>query len=200
MSPPFVSAILLAAGTSNRMGKGKKLLLRIGQKSLLRWSLQHVLDCRANEIILVVGEDADEIERCANHPKVRLIRNLDYREGMSASIRVGVEAVSPHADGVLILLADQPTLRTETLDRFLQAFAESGKRIVSAHYAGVTGNPVLFHRDFFDDLTRLQGDLGARALLAKYANEVATVPLCEDEALDVDTPEDLERAKKILSR
>lgn len=185
-----IPAVVLAAGCSSRMGPDYKLLLKVDDKSIIRCSVENVLNSRAREVIVVLGAEADKVEAELRHLDVRIIRNRNYRQGMSTSLVAGVNSVRPESKGVLILLGDQPELSPETLNEFIDTFNQSRKEIIAGRYHGVIGNPVLFHRKFFPEMAVLTGDVGARSLLKRHSDQVATIQIPDDEILDIDTPED----------
>ncbi|MFQ5754123.1 MAG: NTP transferase domain-containing protein [bacterium] len=197
-SIPYVSAILLAAGMSKRMHLGNKLLLNIKGKSVLRWCVENVLKSAASEIVVVAGKDFPEIKSELNELEVSILRNKNYFLGMSTSIMTGIKALNVNSEGALILLADQPLLSTNTINRFLETFQKRGKKIIAAHFKQFIGNPVLFHRSLFPDLLKLKGDVGARSILKHYPEQIATIEIPEVESFDIDTPVDFEKTKYLL--
>ncbi|MFQ5677192.1 MAG: NTP transferase domain-containing protein [bacterium] len=194
-----VAAILLAAGKSSRMGEENKLLIKIAGKAVIEWSLEHVLASSVNEIVVVGGHDFEKLRNCLSDVAVAILQNRDYQLGMSASLRVGIGALSSGPDGALILLADQANLQPQTINCFLEAFKDSGKKIIAAKYGAVIGNPVLFDRALFPGLCSLAGDVGARSILMQHPHEVATIEIPPEESLDIDTPADLEKMRRVLA-
>jgi molybdenum cofactor cytidylyltransferase len=195
---PFISAVLLAAGSSSRLGPGNKLLLPIRGKSIIRRSAENILRTGVNELIVVAGKDMGPINYELRQLKAQVVLNRNYILGISSSIITGIRAVNPLTEGVIILLADQPNIQPDTINRFLQAFHTSGKRIIAARYNGVLGNPVLFHRSMFSELHALQGDVGAQRLLHTRADEIEEVSIADHEIFDMDTPDDYKRMKRLL--
>ncbi|RMF63597.1 MAG: nucleotidyltransferase family protein [Calditrichaeota bacterium] len=200
LSRPFVSAVLLAAGQSHRMQGEDKLSLKIGDKTLFQWSLHHVLGSRVDEILVVTSKSQEPIQATDQTSRVRVLHNPDAASGMSSSLKTGLRAVSPRSHAAIVLLADQPLLRAQTIDRFLTVFARGDKKIVAASYGGTVGSPALFHRDLFPEILAIQGDRGARSVIRRFPAELATVSIPEQETVDVDTPEDFARLKKLLAR
>lgn len=192
-------AILLAAGLSRRMGGKNKLLMPVAGKPVLVWTLEHVLASQVEQVLLVTGADHAEIQKLVGSRPVKVVHNPDFHEGLGASIRAGVKALTVEAGGAFLLLADQPALQTNTINRFVEVFRSGKYPIVAAKYGNVVGNPVLFDRRFFDELVELSGDRGARKLLTKYPAAVKTVVLQPHEALDIDSPADLEIMSDILA-
>lgn len=193
-----VTAIVLAAGASSRMGKENKLLLKIAGKTVLEWTLENVLASNVTKTIVVLGKDINEIQGYLSGIEVTVLHNKNCQSGMSSSLKAGIKMVERQRDGVLILLADQPNLQPQIINHFLKLFSRGDKKIISGKYGQIIGNPVLFHRTFFDELLQLQGDVGARSLLKRFPNEIATVEIPSEQALDIDTPEDFTKMTAIL--
>lgn len=196
---PYISAILLAAGTSRGMGNVNKLLVKIKGKSILRWSVENVLKSRAIEIFVVIGKDSNLMKKELEGLEVKILLNEKYLEGMSSSIKLGIRSVNSQSDGAIILMADQPNLQAETINCFIEKFYESHKKIIAAHYGNIVGNPVLFHRSLFNELLTIKGDVGARSVLKRHAEEIELVNVSEEEILDLDTPEDFQKLKAIYN-
>ncbi|MEE9171079.1 MAG: nucleotidyltransferase family protein [bacterium] len=193
-----VAAILLAAGTASRMGRENKLLLKVAGKTILQWSVENVLASKVTQVFVVAGKGFDEVQRCLSQFEVTVVRNSNYQSGISSSLKAGLKMVASSTDGALFLLADQPKLQPQTLNCFLELFSAGDKKIIAGQYDPITGNPVLFHRKYFNDLLQLHGDVGARALLKRFPGEIATVEIPPEQRLDVDTPEDFSKMRSIL--
>ena len=193
MTAPKVAGILLAAGLSVRTAGVDKLQLPLAGKPIWRHALDNALASRLGEIFWVVRPGC-EIAAVERSGRVTVVENVDYREGISASIRSGVTAARNRCGGFLILLADLPNLKPKTIDRYLLAF-EAGSRLVAARRGSEAGSPALFHLDFADELVALTGDRGARSILTRHSSLVTTLDVHEDELLDVDTFEAYEKLK-----
>ncbi|MCC7104631.1 MAG: nucleotidyltransferase family protein [Chloroflexi bacterium] len=195
-----VEAIVLAAGTSSRMGQ-PKLLLQLGGRSLVRQAVERARDAvSVDRVVVVVGAYREEIERELHNLPVQIVFNPEFASGQATSVRAGLAAVSPRAEAVVILLADQPYQRSEILERLIAAYRGSGAPIVAPRYGEQRGNPVLFDRRLFAELAALEGDVGARDVLRRRSSEVQSVEF--DAAWlhdDVDTPADFERARSRLA-
>jgi molybdenum cofactor cytidylyltransferase len=184
-----VAAVVLAAGSSRRMGK-PKLLLRWGASSLLRRAVEAAL-AAADRVVVVVGPDPDRMrEELAGLP-VQVVVNPDHAQGLASSLRCGLRAL-PDAPAVLVTLADQPRVTGDHLRRLVEAYRTTGAPVVAASYAGTVGVPAVFRRDLFGELLSLQGDSGARPVIERHRDEAVLVPVPEA-AVDVDTPEDWAR-------
>ncbi|HUS36363.1 MAG TPA: nucleotidyltransferase family protein [Verrucomicrobiae bacterium] len=185
-----ISAIILAAGESRRFGKPKQLGW-FRKENLVQRATGTAL-CRGLRPVVVLGANAGLIEPYI-HPWVRIVHNLEWETGIASSIRVGVSAMEPDVDAVILMLCDQPLVSGKILSQF-EARATAG--LVAAEYNGTIGVPALFGREFFEELKSLEGAEGAKKILLKHADRVVRIP-CPEAALDVDTPEDLERVRTL---
>jgi molybdenum cofactor cytidylyltransferase len=192
-----VPAIILAAGRSTRMGGPNKLLAELGGKPLVRIVTEQALASKAREVIVVTGHQGDQIEKALQGLGVKFVRNPDFAEGLSSSVKTGIGAVSADADGAVICLGDMPLISADLIDRLIEAFApDRGNLITVPVSAGRRGNPVLWSRRFFSELMTLDGDIGARHLIEKHSEAVAEIPVEGHGAfLDIDTPQALEAAR-----
>lgn len=193
-----VAAIVLAAGRSTRMGGPNKLLAELEGKKLVRIVAEQALASKACEVIVVTGHQADLVEQALADLRVRFVRNPDFAGGLASSVKAGIAAVSENADGAVVCLGDMPMVSSEMLDRLIGTFEpDRGNLIVVPVADGRRGNPVLWSRRFFQELMTLDGDVGARHLIAKHAEAVAEVPVEGDGAfLDIDTPQALDAARR----
>jgi molybdenum cofactor cytidylyltransferase len=130
--------------------------------------------------------------------KAKFARNPDFAGGLASSVKAGVAAVASGADGAVICLGDMPLIDAHLIDRLIEAFApDRGNLIVVPVADGRRGNPVLWSRRFFNELMTLEGDIGARHLIAKHGEAVAEVTVAGDGAfLDIDTPQALDAARR----
>jgi molybdenum cofactor cytidylyltransferase len=188
---PVVAALVLAAGTSSRMGAGNKLLAEVDGVPLVLRAVNAALASRAASVTVVLGHQADAVEAALAGRKVNLVRNTDYAKGMSTSLRHGIAALPQDAQAVVVLLADMPRITAAHVDALIEAFAGASAVIVPTK-AGRRGNPILWPRRHFAAMQAVSGDKGARGLLEQFAGEVVAVEM-EGEAIfaDVDTPDDL---------
>ncbi len=195
-----ISALVLAAGQSTRMGRPKPLV-RLGDRALLEWVLEALRGARVNETIVVLGADADRVRAALPVDRVRVVVNAAYPEGMSTSLRAGVGALSPEARAFLVVLGDAPFVRTSTIDALIAAYERGGARIVLPVYEGVRGNPVLIDRSLANEVDRITGDQGCRALRLSHPEETREVPVDDPGVIiDLDTPEELSVAAEHLKQ
>ncbi|HKT50833.1 MAG TPA: NTP transferase domain-containing protein [Candidatus Angelobacter sp.] len=190
-----VAAVVLAAGTSQRMGSTvPKQLLQFGNKTLLEHALENVRAAQVSEIVLVLGAQSDEIRgKVADHG-ITTVFNPDYQQGMGTSLRTGLAALGPSATAALIVLADQPFVASATVDRLIHSHAESRAQITIPLYRGFRGNPVLLDRSVFPELMALSGDVGCRAIFGSHTEGIHKVEVDDPGILvDIDTAADLQR-------
>ena len=189
-----VGIVVLAAGGSQRMGQPKQLL-PFGGRTLLRRAVETAMASTCRPIVVTIGAHEELLGPELHALPVFVAHNPDWAQGISSSLRVGVQALTkaaPSVEGALIMLADQPLVSAEDLDRLVAVHRETGKDIVASEYAGTRGVPVFIAAWLFEQATRLTGEAGGKSLIARYAEHVASVPLT-GAATDIDTPADYER-------
>jgi molybdenum cofactor cytidylyltransferase len=193
-----IAAVILAAGRSTRMGGPNKLLAELGGKPLVRTVTEQVLASKASSVTVVTGHQAAEVEKALAGLKVKFVRNPDFAAGLASSVKAGIAAVPDNADGALVCLGDMPLIDARLIDRLIEAFASDRGHLIAVPVSDSRrGNPVLWSRRFFDELMTLDGDIGARNLIAKHAEAVAEVQAEGHGAfLDIDTPEALASARQ----
>jgi|SRR5579871_327011 len=189
---PRIAAIVLAAGMASRMG-GRKLLALIDGKPMVRHVVDAAQASKATPVILVTGNAAEEVQSAVAVPDVTVVSNPDYSKGLSTSLRCGLKAVPADCDGAIIILADMPGVTPALIDKLIAAFNPAEDRAICvASHRGKRGNPVLWSRRFFPEMLKLEGDTGARRLLAEHADCVCEVEAANDGPLvDIDTEEAL---------
>jgi molybdenum cofactor cytidylyltransferase len=197
-----IAAIVLAAGRSTRMGGPNKLLAEISGRPLVRIAADAALASQARPVIVVTGHQRERVEAALNGLDVTLAHNRDFAEGLSSSLKAGITAVPPDVDGVIVCLGDMPQVNALLIDQLLAAFdPEKSALVVVPTTGGKRGNPVVWSRRFFPELAALDGDVGARHLIASYPEAVTEVPLTGNAALvDVDTPDALRAVKAQIER
>ena len=192
-----VSAVVLAAGRSIRMGGPNKLLAELDGQKLVRIVTEQALASKAKNVIVVTGHQADLVEKALAGLEVKFVRNPDFATGLASSVKAGISAVPKQADSAVICLGDMPMISADLIDRLIDAFAPDRGNLIAVPVSdGRRGNPVLWSRRFFNELMVLDGDVGARHLIAKHNEAVAEVPVEGDGAfLDIDTPQALEAVR-----
>jgi molybdenum cofactor cytidylyltransferase len=191
-----IAGILLAAGRSARMAPRNKLLAPIGGMPMICRVAASVLESGVSSVIVVTGYEADRIVDALNGLDVTIVTNPSYADGLSTSLKAGLEAVSPTADGALICLGDMPEIESPVIHALLAAFTGRDAICVPVH-RGRRGNPVLWGHNHFAEMMALTGDAGAKPLMALHANRLIEVEVAADSIFeDVDSPADLARLKQ----
>ncbi len=190
MSKRHVAAVILAAGSSSRFGHPKQLL-EWGGRPLIISAVDTAWAAGLKPIIVVLGAFADKIEPLLTTRPVQILKNYHWSEGISSSIRTGISALPGAVDAAIFIPSDQPLLTVTFLQDLVRRYEETGRGIVIPHSAeGQRGNPVLFDRMFFSELSQLSGDKGGRSLFSKYPNHISNLPTTKACMLmDIDTPE-----------
>jgi molybdenum cofactor cytidylyltransferase len=202
MEMKWISAILLGAGESKRMGRDK-LMLPWGKKTVFEHCLEVLLRSEVREVVVVVRSPDEEFEdRTNRHPafvrkKIKVVVNSDPHGGMSSSIRKGLRSLHPGSAGILIALGDQPLLKGSTINALIHAFNRGKKKIAIPFYHKRRGNPVLFDRAYIKGLMRLRGDRGGRSIIENHPDEVVRVRTRSEAVIrDIDTWEEYKEAQR----
>lgn len=194
-----IGLIILAAGASRRMGTPKQLLPYRG-RTLIEHIVEQAIASVCHPIIVVLGANAESIQPKLASFNIRASKNFSSDEGMSSSIRTGVEfltAENPHVKAVVLMVCDQPFVSTQLIDRLVENYSTANSLIVASEYKGVLGVPALFDRTLFPHLIALSGDVGARQIIKRFARNTIQVPAPEV-AFDLDTSADYERLQNLI--
>jgi molybdenum cofactor cytidylyltransferase len=194
-----VAAIILAAGRSTRFENGHKLLAEIDGLPVVRRVASAVAQSEVGDIVLVVGANGPEVVKAAGPGRWRAIENPNASDGLSSSLRLGLQCVDKTARGVLVALGDMPGITTELINSLLTVFAESdaGGLVFPVAADGRKGHPVIWPRALVPALEAVSGDAGGRALLDDYRELWRPVPSAGAGAFaDIDTRADLEAFRK----
>ncbi len=191
---PRIEGVLLAAGESRRMGYPKPLL-RVGNEFFLSQSAKSMLAVLPR-LIIVLGAHAEQIRPAIPiESRIAIVENSRWQAGQLSSLKAGLGAIGPQADGVLVHLADHPLVRRSTFEEVIAEFATGQCAIVIARYAGKRGHPVIFARSVLGELLDAPEDQGARVVVNRDPSRVVYVDVDDPGVnLDLDTPADLERA------
>ena len=186
-----IAAIILAAGRSTRMGADNKLITPWRGKSLLEFVCEAATTSECSTTIVVTGHQQAQVTEKAGQFGVLLTHNPDYRSGMASSIRQGIlMAQDNEADGVLVLLGDMPGITSAMINKMIAAAQNNAPdAIIIATCEGKRGNPLLWPKTYFDQLLSLEGDQGARQIIARYNDQIVELELGAGVLFDLDTPE-----------
>ncbi len=194
---PKIAGLLLAAGSSRRMGKENKLLTDIDGTAMVVRVAEQIARSKAEGILVVTGYEADAVKAALQDHATGFIHNPNYAEGLSTSLKAGLSALPTDIDGVIVCLGDMPLLKAQHIDQLIRAFDPvEGRSICVPVHGRKRGNPVLWSSQFIAEILAVTGDIGARHLLEEHADQVIEVPIDQDGVLfDVDTPERLAELK-----
>jgi molybdenum cofactor cytidylyltransferase len=189
---PRIAALLLAAGKSSRMGSNK-MLEEIDGRPMVARTAQRLLSSHARPIVAVLGNQADAVDAALGKLPVERVRNPDFADGLSTSLKCGLAALPGNIDGAVVCLGDMPLIAGRDIDRLIAAFNPlEGRAIVVPTRRGQRGNPLLWSRQFFPEMMALSGDSGARRLIDEHADLVAEIEMDTDSVLiDIDTQDAL---------
>jgi CTP:molybdopterin cytidylyltransferase MocA/NifU-like protein involved in Fe-S cluster formation len=187
--PQPVVAVVLAAGRARRFG-AQKLLAPYGDSTVLRTVIETLRRCAVDHVVVVTGADGEAMRSSLAGLPVSWVVNRQAEQGMSSSIAAGMADLAPNVGAALVVLGDQPTLSAQVVDRLVHSWRNGNGPIVAPRYHGLRGNPVLFDRSVFEELHGLEGDRGARDLIAADPDRVMHVDVAEPPPLDLDTLSD----------
>ncbi|MBY0510692.1 MAG: molybdopterin-binding/glycosyltransferase family 2 protein [Rhodospirillaceae bacterium] len=188
---PKVAAILLAAGQSRRMGPSNKLLMEVEGEPLVRRTVSALRASPVSQVIVVTGHQDAEVRKALAGLDVTMVHNPRYAEGLSTSLKTGLDALAPETDAAVIGLGDMPGVKAEHVTRLMARFDPEADRAIGVPtHNGKRGNPVLWARRFFEDMFAISGDVGAKALIGANESLVYEIEFGDTAVLtDLDTPE-----------
>jgi molybdenum cofactor cytidylyltransferase len=184
---PFVTGLVLAAGGSKRLGAPKQLL-PYRDTTLLGHVLTTARACEFDQLICVIGASAGDVRERVDLTGAEIVENQHFGDGCSSSIAAALQAVSPSAEALILLLGDQPGVTTDAVNALIAGRGTSP--LAACAYEDGRGHPLAFARTTFEDLEALHGDKGVWKLLDRHADQVVDVPVAGRIPRDVDTDED----------
>lgn len=186
----LLSAILLAAGQSKRMGRIKQLM-PFGQSTILGETINNLLSSAISEVILVLGYKAEEVMKTIVAQPTKLVINPYYRQGMSTSVIAGLNQIDTRARAIMLALGDQPLIGSQTINRLIKEFSSHGKGIAIPTYRRRRGHPIIFAIKYKEELLKLKGDVGGRQIIKDHPDDVLEVAVASESVIaDFDTYND----------
>jgi molybdenum cofactor cytidylyltransferase len=182
-----VTGLVLAAGGSSRLGRPKQLL-PYGRATLLDHVLGVARRCDFDQMLCVIGGDADEVRAGVDFSGIDVVENEAFGEGCASSIAAALAAVDPSSEVLVLMLCDQPGVRPETVGALRAGRGDA--QLAACAYADGRGHPLLFARSMFGELAALHGDKGVWKLLDRHSDEVVDVPIEGPIPRDIDTWDD----------
>jgi molybdenum cofactor cytidylyltransferase len=188
----MTALIILAAGSSSRLGFPKQTLLYKG-KTLLEIAIEAGLKSKCQPVTVVLGANSEKIEPGIKNYPINIIHNPDWEAGMGSSIALAIKEIQNDTsiNQAVIMLCDQPFVTSRLIDSMLYKQQETNKKIIACSYKDTVGVPVLFNRELFDELTLLQGKEGAKKVLSAHPDDISTISF-EKGGVDIDTVADYE--------
>ena len=189
-----IHAVLLAAGRSERMGRNNKLLLNVDSIPLVRKSAINILNSNVTSITVVTGFDENKIVNALSGLNVNFVKNINFREGLSSSLKAGLANITPTPSAVIICLADMPKIQPEHINQLIENFNPlKGWEICIPTNNGKRGNPVLIGSRFFPYIFETNGDFGAKQIMKQHSDKIVEVEIgTSDIHFDIDTQDEYE--------
>ena len=164
------------------------MLLPFGSSTILEQTVDNLLNSRVDDVMVVLGHSAAEMKKLIANRPVTIAVNSNYLEGMSTSIVAGLNMVSDNAQGIMLVLADQPLVDSQTINHLLDAFTTHDKGIIIPVYQGERGHPIIFASRYKGELLRLKGDIGGREVIDRHLDDILEVNVnCRGVCVDIDT-------------
>ena len=190
---PAVSAVLLAAGQSRRMGEDNKLLLEVDGEPMVRRTARQLLAAQPVELVVVVGHEAQRVTAALHDLPLVTVRNADYRNGQMTSVHCGLSALKSPCLGVMICLADQPFLTSDDYRAVMETFCRrrGAKSILVPTHDGRRGNPIVLAHEHCSAILERKANLGCKHLIERNPDLVMAVEFASDRFVrDIDTQSD----------
>jgi molybdenum cofactor cytidylyltransferase len=193
----MLSLIVLAAGKSTRMRGRNKLLVRIHKKAIIRRVVETTLSAYVDEVIVVLGWEANKVRDELRDLPCRFVVNEDYAKGQSGSVKAGLAEIEAGTEAVLILPGDVAMIDTHSINKVIEAYNKRNSPIVVASHAGRHGHPILLSKKLFNEIELInEATFGLKSVVDRHESEVQTVEIgSENVLLDIDTPQDLKHLK-----
>ncbi len=192
-----VAAVVLAAGSSARMGRNK-LLLDLGGETMVRRAVRAAIGAGVDQVVVVLGHDEPLVRaELAGLPCTPIV-NPDHAQGAGTSVRTGVRQVAAGADALVVVLADMPYVTAEMIATLVARYRETRAPLVASHYGAVQAPPTLYDRALFEELLSIPGERCAKQVVRRHEPEAAVVSWPESALRDVDVPADYEGVRADL--
>ena len=183
------AGIILAAGQSRRMGKLNKMTTTVKGKPMVRHVAEAACTSKLQTVSIVTGHKPQEVINVLDELEINQVNNPDYEKGLSTSLSAGIRMLGADVSHVIVILGDMPMITSQMINRLIDQSSTNPNHIIVSTHKGKRGNPVLWPRSFFGELQSIEGDTGARHIMAANRDRLIEVELGEAASLDLDTPE-----------
>ncbi len=197
MTPEPVAGVVLAAGTSSRMGTNK-LYVELGGSTVLRRAVRTAAAAGLDPILVVLGHESERARAELAGLSCQTIFNAEYASGMNSSLRAGISAAPESAPGAVVLLADMPFVTAEMIRKLVERWRAGNAPLVVSVYEGVVAPPILYARRLFPELRALDGDGCGKRVAKRHRSEALDVSWPASAITDLDLPTDVERVRTVL--
>lgn len=192
-----IAGIVLAAGASTRMGRNK-LFLDIGGEPAVRRAVRQAVDAGLEPVIVVAGHESERTAQAVADLRCTVVLNVDYARGINSSVRTGIRAVPPGADGAVVVLADMPLVTASMIATLVERYRSCPAALVVSRYGDVTAPPTLYDRTLFTELLTAEGEGCGKQVVKRHREEAEMVSWPPDALADFDVPDEYERIKTLV--
>jgi len=193
-----VAGVVLAAGTSSRMGQNK-LLLDLGGQSVLRRAVRTAMEAGLDPVLVVLGHESERARRELHDLPCEVVLNPGYQEGIHSSLRTGIGAVPAGCSAAVVLLADMPLVDAAMIRTLVDRYRADGALLVVSDYESVDAPPILYDRRLFPELRALEGEGCGKRVVKRHSAEAIRIRWPARALTDLDLPDDLERVRTALA-
>ena len=193
-----IAGVVLAAGTSTRMGQNK-LLMELYGEPLVRRAVARAARAGLDPLIVVLGHEADRVQSALDGLVYQPVVNADYERGVNSSLRAGIQAASASgARAAVVVLADMPFVTTAMLETLMETYQQGSVPLVISDYDGVNAPPMLYDRSLFGELAQSEGQGCGKHVVKKHRHEAASAPWPAEALTDLDEPQDFQRVREAV--
>ncbi len=193
-----LAAVVLAAGSSTRMGRNK-LLLELGGETLVRRAVRAAVGAGVDQVVVVLGHQEPQVRAELLGLPCTFVLNPDHAEGAGTSVRTGVRQVAADTDAIVVMLADMPFVTADMIATLAQRYRDTRPPLVASHYGDVQAPPTLYDRALFEELLQIPGERCAKQVVRRHESEAVVVAWPESALRDIDVPADYEGARAELA-
>jgi len=189
-----VAGVVLAAGTSSRMGRNK-LLLEVAGQSVIRRAVSTALEAGLDPVLVVLGHESDRALAELEGLRCEVVLNPAFQEGIHSSVRTGIAAVPESCAAAMVLLADMLLVEAEMIRTLMQRYRDGRAPLVVSDYEGIDAPPILYDRRLFPELRVLEGEGCGKRVVKRHTAEAVRIRWPSRALTDLDRPEDVERVR-----